>query len=58
MKQVRIHWLLQLVTINKTQGFNFSLLDQLLDKVTEDQTNHYCACFNLIVVAAWPGPRF
>ena len=42
MKQVRIHWLLQLVTINKTQGFNFSSLDQLLDKVNRVQ--YRCLC--------------
>ena len=35
LTQVRIHWLLQLVTVNKNQGFDFSLLDQLLDQVTE-----------------------
>ena len=40
LRQVRIHWLLQLVRVNKTQGFDFSHLDQLLDQVIRRQDEH------------------
>ena len=67
LTQVRIHWLLQLVTVNKNQGFDFSLLDQLLDQVTEGggyQLEFHLSVLcmltsvNFTVVETWPNPWF
>ena len=61
--QVRIHWLLQLVTVNKNQGFDFSLLDQLLDQVKghlhSELTSLSCMLIgNFTDVATWPNTWF